>query len=263
MTCADFTALLYEDAAFEQTVSALWAGTPVSIDGAAGSSRALTIAAIAGKGTKPVLVIVPDIVQADNAANDIETFIGSGTANVVCVFPPMPKQDEDLGEANPFALSDENFGGRVSVLKRLNAADKRCIIVTTMPALLQEVPPKALLAERTQTLAAGQRIGLENLRLYLVNNGYHPTPAVDLPGEFASRGYIFDIFAPDWQQPVRLELFGDEIESLRRFDIATQRSLETVSEVDLTSIKPDESAGASLLDYLPADSPIILVEAEE
>ncbi|MDR2705012.1 MAG: hypothetical protein LBC02_04455, partial [Planctomycetaceae bacterium] len=85
----------------------------------------------------------------------------------------------------------------------------------------------------------------------------------DLPGEFAVRGSIFDLFAPDWEQPVRVEFFDEEIESIRRFNLATQRSLENVNEIDLTRLLPSETVESSLLDYLPPTSPIILVEPKE
>jgi transcription-repair coupling factor (superfamily II helicase) len=74
------------------------------------------------------------------------------------------------------------------------------------------------------------------------------------------RGYILDVFAPDWDQPVRIEFFSDEIESIRRFDLQTQRSLEKLTEIDLTRLQPYECVGASLLDYFSPDVPIVLVE---
>ena len=64
------------------------------------------------------------------------------------------------------------------------------------------------------------------------------TPAVELPGEFSVRGGIVDIFAPDWDGPVRVEFFGDEIESIRRFEISSQRSLESLDAVDVTIVGP-------------------------
>src|SRR4029453_13504052 len=69
---------------------------------------------------------------------------------------------------------------------------------------------------------------------WLVERGFHATTAVELPGEFSHRGGILDIYAPDWLRPVRVELFDDEIESLRSFDLGTQRSQEALTEIDVT-----------------------------
>ena len=76
------------------------------------------------------------------------------------------------------------------------------------------------------------------LAKWLVENGFFNTPAVELPGEFSVRGGIVDIFAPDWDGPVRVEFFGDEIESIRRFEISSQRSLESLEAIDVTIVGP-------------------------
>ena len=69
-----------------------------------------------------------------------------------------------------------------------------------------------------------------------MRSGFQNTTAVELPGEFSHRGGIIDIFAPDWFNPVRIELFGDEIESIRQFEVASQRSLERVESVEVTAV---------------------------
>jgi transcription-repair coupling factor (superfamily II helicase) len=86
---------------------------------------------------------------------------------------------------------------------------------------------------------------------------------VELPGEFSLRGGILDLFATDWEEPVRIELFDDEIESIRRFDLATQRSLASVDQIELTVLSSDERGEGCLTDYLPAGSVVMLYEPEE
>ena len=210
-----------------------------------------------------MIVITPNNDSAEQIADDIALFLApeyrlNGNENVL-YFPPMTDHDQESESA--LAIADEAFGERISVLKRLlNPAEHRFVFVVSMPALLQPVPPSAFLKERTQTLAVNSRVDLESLRRFLVEGGYHSMPAVDLPGEFAVRGYILDLFAPDWEQPVRIEFFNDEIESIRRFDLNTQRSLKKMTAIDLTRIHPYECAGASLLDYFSPSTPIVLVE---
>ncbi len=86
---------------------------------------------------------------------------------------------------------------------------------------------------------------------------------MELPGEFALRGGILDIFAPDWFHPVRLEFCGDEIESIRRFEVSNQRSLERLEAVEVTILPPGMPDRAHLADYLPAQSWFMLVEPLE
>src|SRR4029453_5063768 len=102
---------------------------------------------------------------------------------------------------------------------------------------------------------------------WLVERGFHATTAVELPGEFSHRGGILDIYAPDWLRPVRVELFDDEIESLRSFDLGTQRSQETLEEIDVTVLGREAyfaaARGGHLTDYLPPESWILLIEPEQ
>ena len=88
-------------------------------------------------------------------------------------------------------------------------------------------------------------------------NHYHATTAVQLPGEFAARGGIVDLFAADWDQPVRLELFGDQIESIRRFDLASQRSVAALDEIEITVLRPDRGP-RGVVHRLPAARYLVL-----
>ena len=84
----------------------------------------------------------------------------------------------------------------------------------------------------------------------MAEGGFDNTTAVALPGEFSPRGGIIDVFAPDWDAPVRIELFGDQIESLRRFEVSTQRSLQSLPTVEITVLRPETQHRAFLTDYL-------------
>ena len=84
-----------------------------------------------------------------------------------------------------------------------------------------------------------------------------------MPGEFSSRGGLVDIFAPDWMHPVRVELFDDEIESLRFFEIDSQRSHTELNQVEITLLSQEFKGDASLADFLPPDSLVLLLEPEE
>ncbi len=176
-------------------------------------------------------------------------------------------------------LQDEAVGDRIRVLKSLVGPHPPKVLVTSIPALLQPVPGRARLAEQTRTLRTGEPLSLDEIAAWLVRNGYQNTTAVELPGEFARRGGIIDIFAPDWFQPARIELFGDEIESIRPFEVETQRSRERLKAIDVTAVtgggewevgsekqKVARStchlplATSHLAEYLPPQSWFLLVE---
>ena len=269
---SSFVRALVPDAAFREAAFArcglykaaanLWNGESISVEGIAGGSCALAIAALLQHGDRSMLVITPDADSAEQVADDITLFMTPEDRIHLSLFPPATQHDYESESA--LAIADESFGNRIGILKQLiSRVNERFVIVVSMPALLQSVPPPALLKERTQTLAVNCRVDIESLRRSLVEGGYHATSAIDLPGEFALRGYILDIFAPDWEQPIRIELFNDEIESIRRFDLTTQRSLERIPEIDLTRLQPYECVGASLLDYVSSSLPIVLLEPEK
>src|SRR6266702_3690738 len=115
---------------------------------------------------------------------------------------------------------------RIDTLTRLaGGEDKRPLVVlTTVNALVQRVPPRRLFDGRVLTLGQGGRIPLDRLQGFFRNNGYFRTDTVREPGEFAVRGGIVDLFPAGAVQPIRLDFFGDTLESLRSFDPLTQRS---------------------------------------
>lgn len=136
------------------------------------------------------------------------------------------------------------------------------ILVTSIQALLQPSPRPEEIRSATRVVKKGERIDVEKLLRWLVERGYHATSAVELPGEFSHRGGIIDIFAADWLLPVRIELFDDEIESLRSFEVATQRSHETLEQIEITVLGASSAAAGHLTDYLPAASWILLVDPQ-
>lgn len=136
---------------------------------------------------------------------------------------------------------------RVDVLTDIAAAGQRAgqealVIVTTVNALMQRIPPSTVFTGRLKEIGSGTRIETADLQSFLATNGYIRTETVGEPGEFAIRGGIVDIFPPGAEQPLRLDFFGDEVESIRQFDPLTQlttgrlenASLKPVGEITLT-----------------------------
>ncbi len=121
----------------------------------------------------------------------------------------------------------------------------RYVLLTTLNAATQRVPPRALLKEAAFSAKVDHRIDEEALRSFLVRMGFTQSPTVMEPGDYAVRGGIIDIYPPGQSGPVRLDLFGDVLDGARRFDPATQRTTEKLTEIDLAPVSEvilDEAA---------------------
>jgi transcription-repair coupling factor (superfamily II helicase) len=128
---------------------------------------------------------------------------------------------------------------------------------------MQPVPERQTLAAQTRTLRLGDEVNPADLCAWLVQSGFHSTSAVELPGEVSLRGGILDVFASDWFDPVRIELFGDSVESLRRFEVSSQRSLARLDEIEITVLDRGTAPLGHLADYLPPRSWFFLLEPQE
>ena len=121
----------------------------------------------------------------------------------------------------------------------------RFILLTTLNAVTQRVPARAVLREASFTARVGDRIDVGALRAFLARMGFVQSPTVTEPGDFAVRGGIIDIYPPGEAGPVRLDLFGDVLDGARRFDPVTQRTTETLSVIELAPVSEvilDEAA---------------------
>ncbi|MEN6404898.1 MAG: transcription-repair coupling factor [Thermoguttaceae bacterium] len=242
---------LGSEAGFGEIVESLRGGHAATLDGVWGSSCALAAAALADAAPTTLLVVVPTIDQVDELIDDLAMF----TRRKPERFPASESFDP--------TAADELVGQRLRVLKQLQAAPAPTLLAASIQSLLQPVPSRESLDRHTRTFRVGQSTAVHELAGWLVRGGLVNTPAVDLPGEFSIRGGIVDVFAHDWENPVRIEFFGDEIESLRRFEISTQRSLESLPEVDLTILGAADEDRACLVDHLPPQSWVLLLEPME
>jgi transcription-repair coupling factor (superfamily II helicase) len=128
---------------------------------------------------------------------------------------------------------------RMTALSRLvhvKGRDKPSILLTTVNAALQRVPPRSLLAGQALSAAPGNVLGMENVTRWLELNGYTRASTVREPGDYAIRGGILDLFPPGLDDPVRLDFFGDTLESIRVFDPETQRTQGELRELNLVPV---------------------------
>jgi len=237
--------------------AALAAGQSGTVDGAWGSSAALAVAALAADAPGTVLAVLPTVSVVAGWVEDLASFTAARPAVFEAweTWPPPTHK----GKLDPATTS------RLRLLQQFALAPPK-VVVATIAALLQPVPARDDLARRGRKLTAGEVLDPSELAEWLVANGYKRVEAVEYPAEFSRRGGICDVFPPDAADPVRLEFFGDELESIRTFSTANQRSLETKAAVTLLDAQvggtetPGRPSRGFMADYLPAGSRVALVE---
>ena len=124
----------------------------------------------------------------------------------------------------------------LSRLARIKGRDKPAVLLTTVNAALQRVPAKDLIAKQALSAAPGNVLGMEGVMQWLELNGFIRASTVREPGDYAVRGGILDLFAPGMDLPVRLDFFGDTLETIRSFDPETQRTVMDMRALDLVPV---------------------------
>ena len=121
-------------------------------------------------------------------------------------------------------------------LARLKGREGGSILLTTVNAALQRVPPKGLVVNQTLSAAPGNMLAMDGVVKWLELNGFVRASTVREPGDYAVRGGILDLFPPGMAEPVRLDFFGDTLESIRSFDPETQRTTDQLRAIDLVPV---------------------------
>ncbi|MEP6691197.1 MAG: CarD family transcriptional regulator, partial [Gemmatimonadaceae bacterium] len=229
-------------------------GARISVGGLVGSSDAAVAAALARRvGANRFFVVVAEsLPEAERWLADLESLIDEGE---VALYPPR----EGFGEVEPHL---EVAGERVDTLERLGKGEIRVLVTTARAWLERTRLPRAMTSARLE-LRVGDLRRLEDLSAHLEAVGFERVPLVEDVAQFSVRGGIVDIYGFGMANPVRLELWGDEIASLRHFDILTQRSTR---EAELALILPVHGGPAAddeveergaVADLFPPDTMVI------
>jgi transcription-repair coupling factor (superfamily II helicase) len=144
----------------------------------------------------------------------------------------------------------EILSQRMATLARLVKRDENdsqpFILLTTINAMLQRVPPRAIVAEGAWRAHVGNVINVDELTRYFVANGFSRTGTVREHGEYAVRGGIIDVFPPGADLPIRLDMFGDTLDAIRSFDAESQRTVSQLREVELVAVSEVHLDDASI-----------------
>ena len=151
----------------------------------------------------------------------------AGDALNLLTFPDWEVLPYDLFSPHPDITSD-----RLRALYELPQTKRGCLVVAA-DTLMQRLPPRSYVQARSFELKVGQKLGLEAFRQRLVEAGYASVSQVTSPGEFAMRGSLLDVYPMGSTDPLRVDLFDEDIEAIRRFDPETQRSLDALESVRL------------------------------
>lgn len=223
----------------------------ISLDHFVGSTPSLLVGKLAQKYDK-LVVIHPDAESAEFMKGDLDAMdlLQSG------YFPPTghtPYDEQQITDSTPIVQRSE-------VLENISN-NQKSVVVTSAPAIFEKIVSPEVFAQASITIKHGDKIEPGKLKEELVNQDYNSVKFVDRPGEFAHRGGILDVFPYSGQYPIRLEFFGDEVDSIREFDPDSQRSVSFLNTVrfvpDTSRLSQDNKR--DLLSYFGEDAVILLI----
>lgn len=200
-------------------------GQKVHLGGLVGSSLSFIVHALFKKTEQPFLVILDDKEEAAYYLNDLEQMVGQDD---VLFYPGSyrrPYQIEDTDNANVLL--------RAEVLNRINSRKKPAIVVTYPEALFEKVVTKKELDKNTLKVSVGDQISIEFINEVLFEYEFKRVDFITEPGEFSVRGGIIDVFSFSNDHPYRIEFFGNEVDSIRSFDVETQLSIERQKKITI------------------------------
>lgn len=245
---ASLKTMLSASAEFREITAALENGTfPIGICGTVDAQKAHMISSLCGG--KRALIVTYNELSAKRLCDDLRFFEPTGAVYI----PPKPvllhkveAADHDVDNQRTAALS---------------ALTEGCFGVLSIESLMQLVPDEKDFRTMTMTLRVGAEVNVEDFTRRMTEMGYARMETVDGKGQFAVRGGIIDVFSPNMTLPVRMELFGDEIDLLRSFDVLSQLSIDHTETAEIIPVSaPDESG--SLLDYMRSGDYIFFDEPQ-
>ena len=223
----------------------------VFLQGLVASAAPMMFAAAAMKVSKTILFILQDADEAAYFYNDLKQMMG---AEKVFFFPSSYRRQVKYGQRD---AANEIL--RTEVLTRLQSAAGTSYIVSEPSAVAELVVSKRLLDERSISIAVGQTVDTTQMRHTMIDFGFTEVDYVYEPGQFATRGSIVDVFSYSSEYPFRIDFFGDEVDSIRTFEVKTQLSRERRERVaivpEMATLTNDKTP---FLQFLPEDTVIAM-----
>ena len=236
-------------------------GRPPGLHGLTVQAKALAVAAAAHEQPgAPVVLVVPADAELDAVVGDVRFFLGAleaaSDAAMAGAVLPLPSLQVDPYRA--LAPHMRVTSARARALLALASGQAR-VVVASATALLPRLPDPSALVARSLGVRTGGEVDPQSLAALLTDGGYDRHDPVEQHGEFCLRGGILDVYPPNELWPIRVEFIGDMVESIRRFDPDTQRSVETLDQfmvvpvresTDPSDLPVDLQRAATVFDYL-------------
>jgi transcription-repair coupling factor (superfamily II helicase) len=202
----------------------------ISVSGLTPTAKALALPLLHRAAGKPLLVVVPDNRTAEEMLPVVQAFCELTGAAAPESVVHVPAHDVlPFENLSPHAEIQE---ARATALWKI-ATGAATIVITPVAATAMRLRPAEYYAGLARVVRRGDSLDIEALLEHLNTIGYAQTDVVEMPGEYALRGGILDVYSPEADRPVRIEFFGDEVDSIRKFDPATQRSSAPVDDAAL------------------------------
>lgn len=259
---------------FQETISALNDGQSVLWEGCLGSSNAFIGGEIVERLARPLIVIISKPKELESVTKDFSFFTDSSVYQYpfATIFPNSSSEEyndqmilsgkSDLGRRLKALEALDQWNDTKQALGSVEKASPP-ILVTTLAALAQYVPTRKQVVDNTFEIKKGDSVDRDELTRWLVEGGFSRLPTVEFTEEFSVRGDVIDIYAVDWDTPARINFFGDEVESIYRFDIQDQRSLEEVTSIRISRIVASGAWEASVWDRIPQECLLMINEPSE
>ena len=197
----------------------------LSIKGLVGSSLSIVVKTVFEKTELPFLILFQDKEEAAYFLNDLEHLINDQD---VLFYPSSYRRPYQIDETD-----NANVLLRAEVLNRINSRKKSSIIVSYPEAIFEKVVTRKELEKNTLKVSIGDQISIDFINEVLFEYHFKRVDFVSEPGEFSVRGGIVDVFSFSNDNPYRIEFFGNEVDSIRSFDVATQLSIETQKKINI------------------------------
>ncbi|MFV9511729.1 transcription-repair coupling factor [Tepidibacillus sp. LV47] len=198
------------------------------VTGLSGSAKQMLVASLFNEEKRQVIVVTHNLLQAQKVYDDLAEMVDSAQ---LFLYPANELTITDIDAQSP-----ETLGQRINVLQHLANRDQGIYIIPYI-GLSKFLPPKEYFSDAMISLKVGQEIDINQFLEKLVFLGYERSDMVEKKGEFSVRGGIIDVYPLTMDQPFRIELFDVEVDSIRIFDVTSQRSLEKVEKVNIPPAK--------------------------
>ncbi len=224
---------------------------PWQLQGLKGGARAYFLWRLLSGLERPALIVTSSSREAEALIDDLRSFFGESEQD-----SPLQRRlhyfpDWDLTPFEDLSPTPDVIAARIEGLYHLQQT-KNPILVTTAAALLLRVPPRDQFARRLHYFVEGDELSLDTVASQLVEWGYRRVPLVEDRGDFSIRGGLLDIFPPAHAQPLRIEMFGDMIETIREFEPVSQRSGERHQDFLVLPVCEFDAQGRSRKETLKA-----------